>query len=200
VTSARKAKSNRTNARSSTGPKTAGGRAHSARNALRYGLSLPVLSDPVLSQEVAALARQIAGADAGPEIQELAHGVAEAQIDLRRVRALRHDLISRALRDPDYDSRSNWNKKVPIALRIVHRSFRCKDIPEEEVRFLNSKPEGPDKFTTIFTDIARRLAALDRYERRALSRRKLAIRDFDAAQTRLVEAVRLNAAERHSDD
>jgi hypothetical protein len=157
MTSARKTKSNRANARSSTGPKTAGGRARSARNALRYGLSLPVLSDPVLSQDVAALARQIAGADAGPEIQEFARRVAEAQIDLRRIRVLRHHLISRALRDPDYDSRSNWNKKVPIALRIVRRSFRCEDIPDEEVRFLNLKPEGPDKFTTIFTDIVRRL-------------------------------------------
>jgi hypothetical protein len=198
--SARKTKSNRANAQSSTGPKTANGRARSARNALRYGLSLPVLSDPVLSQDVAALARQIAGADAGPEIQELARRVAEAEIDLRRIRALRHDLISRALRDPDYDSRSNWNKKVPIALRIVRRSFRCRDIPDEEVRFLDSKPEGPDKFTTIFTDIAQRLPALDRYERRALSRRKLAIRAFDAGRTRLVEAVRPSAAERHSCD
>jgi hypothetical protein len=93
---ARKIRSNRANARSSTGPKTAKGRGRSARNALRYGLSLPVLSDPTLSQEVAALARQIAGADAAPEIQELARRIAEAQIDLRRVRALRHDLISRA--------------------------------------------------------------------------------------------------------
>jgi hypothetical protein len=200
VTSARKTKSNRANARASTGPKTAKGRARSARNALRHGLSLSVVSDPMLSQEVAALARQIAGADAAPEIQDLARRIAEAQIDLRRVRALRHELISRALRDPDYDSRSNWNKKVAIALRIVRRSFRCEDIPEEEARFLDSKPEGPDKFTTIFAEIAQRLPALDRYERRALSRRKLAIRAFDAGRTRLVEAVRLNAAERHSGD
>ena len=187
MTSARKTKSNRANARSSTGPKTTNGSARSARN-------------PVLAQEVAALARQIAGADAAPETQELARRVAEAQIDLRRVRALRQELISRALNDPDYDSRSNWNKKVAIALRIVRRSFRCEDIPEEEARFLESKPEGPDKFTTIFADIAQRLPALDRYERRALSRRKLAIRAFDAGRTRLVEAVRPNAAERHSGD
>ena len=69
---AKKCRSNRANARSSSGPKTAKGRARSARNALRYGLSLPVLSDPTLSEEVADLARQIAGADATPEIQELA--------------------------------------------------------------------------------------------------------------------------------
>jgi hypothetical protein len=200
VTSARKAKSNRANARSSTGPKTAGGRARSARNALRYGLSLPVLSDPTLSQEVAALARQIAGADASPQIQELARRIAEAQIDLRRVRALRHDLISRALRDPDYDSRSNWNKKVAIALRVVQRFFQCEDIPDKEARFLDSKPEGPDKLSTIFAEIAQRLPVLDRYERRALSRRKLAIRAFDAERTRLVEAVGPNAGQRHSDD
>jgi hypothetical protein len=193
VTSARKIRSNRANARSSTGPKTAKGRGRSAANALRYGLSLPVRSDPTLSQEVAALARQIAGADAAPEIQELARRIAEAQIDLRRVRALRHDLISRALSDPDYDSRTNWDKKLTIALRIVRRCCRCEDVPEEEVRFLSSKPEGPDKFATVFTEIAQRLPALDRYERRALSRRKLAIRAFD-------EAVRPNAGERQSGD
>ena len=82
MTTARKAKSNHANSRSSTGPKTANGRGRSAKNALRYGLSLPVLSDPLLSQEVAALARKIAGADTDPEVQDLARRVAEAEIDL----------------------------------------------------------------------------------------------------------------------
>ena len=82
MTSARKIRSNRANARSSTGPKTAKGRGRSARNAFRFGLSLPVLSDPSLSQEVVALARRIAGADATPEMQELARQIAEAQVDL----------------------------------------------------------------------------------------------------------------------
>jgi hypothetical protein len=67
MTSARKTRSNRANARSSTGPKSAEGRTRSARNAVRYGLSLSVLSDPTLSQEVTALAREIAGANAGPQ-------------------------------------------------------------------------------------------------------------------------------------
>jgi hypothetical protein len=105
--SARKLRSNRANARLSTGPKTAQGRRRSAKNALRHGLSLPVLSDPSLSPEVNGVARQIAGTDAAPQIQELARHIAEALVDLRRIRDLRHDLMSRALGDPDYDSRTN---------------------------------------------------------------------------------------------
>ncbi len=51
---------NRLNARASTGPKTARGKARVGRNALRHGLSLPVLSDPAVAPEVAELARTIA--------------------------------------------------------------------------------------------------------------------------------------------
>jgi hypothetical protein len=81
--SAHKIRANRENARASTGPKTANGRARSARNRLRHALSLPVSSNPALSEEAAALAREIAGPAANAEIQELARQVAEAQIDLR---------------------------------------------------------------------------------------------------------------------
>jgi len=61
VTSERKIAANRTNARASTGPQTTRGRAHVARNALRHGLSLPACSNPAVSEDVEALAREIAG-------------------------------------------------------------------------------------------------------------------------------------------
>ena len=42
MTSARKVRIDRANARASSGPKTSAGRARSARNALRHGLNVPI--------------------------------------------------------------------------------------------------------------------------------------------------------------
>src|SRR6266513_2390967 len=90
------------------------GRSHAARNALRHALSLPVYSDPVLSEEVEALAQEIIGTDSNPEMQELARRIAEAQIDLRRVRHARHQILSQALSDPDYESETMLGKKSAL--------------------------------------------------------------------------------------
>jgi hypothetical protein len=99
MTSARKIKANRANAQASTGPKTARGKLRSAQNSRRHGLSLSVTSDPVLSGRVEALARKIAGDTAGHNIYQLARRVAEAQVELQRVRyaRLKLELI---LQDP----------------------------------------------------------------------------------------------------
>lgn len=184
MTSERKIRANRANARASTGPKTARGRSHAARNALRHAFSLPVYSDPVWSEEVEALAPEIIGTDADPEMQELARRITEAQIDLRRVRHARHQILSQALSDPDYESETMLGKKSALIIRCLRRSDLDTPMPDEVMEFLSSKPQGPNKFATILTDKARQLLALDRYERRARSRRKFAIRAFDAAGRR----------------
>jgi hypothetical protein len=184
VTSERKIRANRANARASTGPKTAQGGSHSARNALRHALSLPVYSDPALSDEVKALAQEIIGTGSNPERKELAHRIAEAQIDLRRVRHVRHQILSQALSDPDYESKAMLRKKAALAIRILRHSDLDTPMPDNMMEVLNSKPAGPYKFATILADKTRQLLALDRYERRALSRRKFAIRAFDAAGRR----------------
>jgi hypothetical protein len=183
VTSERKTRTNRANARASTGPKTTHGRSHAARNALRHALSLPVYSDPVLSAEVEALTRKIAGTGANAEQQQRARHIAEAQIDLRRVRYARHQLLSQALSDRDYESDGMLRKKAALAIRCLRRIGPSAPMPDNVMEFLNSKPEGPYKFAAILADKTRQLLALDRYERRALSRRKFAIRAFDAARS-----------------
>jgi hypothetical protein len=90
MTSRRKIAANRVNAQASTGPKTTRGKTRAARNARRHGLSLSVVSDPALLERVELLAREIAGATSNNEICQLARRVAEAQIDLVRVRQVRH--------------------------------------------------------------------------------------------------------------
>src|SRR5262249_31822960 len=162
MTGDRKIRANRANARASTGPKTARGRSHAARNALRHALSVPVYSNPLLSEEVEALAREIIGADTKAEIQELARRIAEAQIDLRRVRHVRHQILSEVLSDPDYESETMLGKKAALAIRILRRSDLNMPMPDEVMEFLSSKREGPNKFTTIAADKARQLLALDR--------------------------------------
>ena len=164
MTSQQKADANRANAQKSTGPKTAHGKARASRNAHQLGLSLPVLADPVLSDQVKALAREIAGEVADDHIFALAWRIAEAQIDLQRVRQARHQLLSDRLKDFGH-ARSPNKALAP-----------------------NATSQAPHK-PTILVQVSKRVAAIDRYEQRAWSRRRFAIRAFDVErQRRLTES------------
>jgi len=147
LTSERKIRANRANARASTGPRTTRGRARAARNALRHALSLPVCSDPVLSEEVETLAREIAGPGANAETHELARQVAEAQIDLRRVRYARHQFLSDTLSKQYYDSLANIRRKEKVLDAILRRNPLDRSM--EILKFMTSTPQGPDKLATI---------------------------------------------------
>src|SRR5262249_12734168 len=101
MTSPRAIYATRINARASTGPRSAAGKARSARNARRHGLSVPVLHDPTLAPEIERLARMIAGDEADAEHIEAALRIAEAQVDLVRVRHARRALMPDGLPRPE---------------------------------------------------------------------------------------------------
>ncbi|MDI1343506.1 MAG: hypothetical protein PSV22_05310 [Pseudolabrys sp.] len=146
--SERKIRANRANARASTGPRTAGGKARASRNAKWHGLTLSVLADPSLAAELQNHATLIAGEAASAGLTESACRIAAAQVDLVRVRQVRHRLL--------------------VASEIEHDSDA------------SSEPgSGPHQDRAVIPNLEKRLAALDRYERRAISRRKRAIREYD---------------------
>jgi hypothetical protein len=174
---------NRANSLASTGPRTLHGRAKSAKNALRHALSLPIQSVPAFSQQIEMLAREIAGNDADEELADLARQIAAAQIDICRVRQARHRFLSQALSKPYYESRADRRMKGKLMLALLRP--KAPEIPPAIfTKFITATPQGPQKFAIILSEEVNRLRAFDRYERRALSRRKFAIRDFDEAECR----------------
>jgi hypothetical protein len=182
--SARKLHANRNNARASTGPRTTAGKARAARNAQKHGLSVPIMADPSLAAEVKVLAQEIAGQGANDQLQQLSARIAEAQIDLVRVRRARHELLSCARLGPDDQTLVRLILPRDWAAQLARRWGSDKPMPRS-LRQAIEKSIVQDEFGPTLADCAARLAAMDRYERRALSRRKFAIGEFDAARQAL---------------
>jgi hypothetical protein len=159
MTTARKVRANRQNARASTGPKSATGKARSSGNARRHRLAVPIWSDPVLTANVVALAKHIAGVHPSPQVMAHAQRVADAQIEVVRVRHWRLDLMHRRLSPLPLEHPDDPACDAEVAL----------------------------KKASIVSDLVPQLQLLDRYERRAVSRRNRAIQSLTAV--RVVEAL-----------
>jgi len=178
LTSEKQRRANQANAKAGRGPKTKAGKARSARNALRHGLSIPVRKEPLLSIHAEKVALKLAGPDPDEILLDRARAVGEAE-DLNRVRARRNALVGQLLADLQDQPLSACDRQVPRMptidriQQILGASF---DLDIEDLIALES-PEDDQKFATPLQE----LAALDRYERRAISKRKSAIRAVDSA-------------------
>jgi hypothetical protein len=167
MTSARKLQANRLNSRSSTGPKTAAGRATSAGNARRHGLRVPVLADPVLSAQVEIMAQKIAAA--APELVQLARRVAEAEVDVLRVRRIRNDLISREVITERYHILGRWPRlrnQLAVLRRVLKLRTQGKLLPPDLCAKLWMMEQEPTEFEKLPPHFGPEHIVIDRYERR----------------------------------
>ena len=184
MTSEKQRRANQANAKASRGPQTKTGKARSAQNALRHGLSIPVCKEPTLSIQAEEIALKLAGPDPDETLLDRARAVAEAQVDLNRVRAGRNALLARLLADPEYQPLSAYKSQLGKTRTIDHiERIRGPSFDLDDIKpLIELKPlKDEEQFATIVEDRTRELAALDRYERRAISKRKSAMRAFDSA-------------------
>jgi hypothetical protein len=178
-----RARANRRNAKASTGPRTADGKAHSARNALRHGLNVPVSAQPALIEDVARLAHLIAGDNPDPVRLEMLREIAEAQVDIVRIRKMRLALLS----DPRARCRVLSWREIRQQIEVYKQWEDWEEAFEAMERLTDTRvlEDAAPGLAEGLTILAPRIAKLDRYERRALSRRKTAIRkleELDAAR------------------
>ena len=155
MTSARRVSANRRNAHDSTGPRTRRGKSRASRNAYRHGLEAINFGVAGLPKKVTRLAQSICVDASDPFLYEQALIVAESQILVARVRAARVMAIE-TVRDTSAASASAVRKQS------VEASDDIQCLPR-------ALPE---------------LLRLERYERRALSRRNGAMRRLDALRIR----------------
>jgi hypothetical protein len=205
MTSPAKLAANRSNGRKSRGPRSATGKASASRNALRHGLAAITQRNPALFPEIERMAKALCGDDKNPFLFEQALTIAENQLVLRCVRAERIAMIER-LRDETATPLRRDKSLAQASMRFRQAKLAYERLVQAKAaensagnstskaggtedsthkqQDTETKPACEPKLITLRDEFDAMLCAmpdldrLERYERRAWSRRKRAIRSF----------------------
>jgi len=173
--SPRRIASNRRNAQQSTGPRTREGKDRSARNARRHGLATDISFDPDFGPQAEALACAIAGPRrTDPWVMQAARLVALDELDLMRIRQIRSGLLAKLVQALD----TAGEAAEPHSMDLVRTALRAglrgqKDI----IGFVRVQQQA--HAIARMSAILMELLAIERYERRAMSRRKRILRKLE---------------------
>ena len=166
MASERQIAANRRNARKSTGPRSGAGRKRASRNAYRYGLTLNITS-AAFAKQLDKLVREIAGDSKDAIVLERARAIAQAELDLARVRRPGADftraaeLLARQIAGSAADPMTlAVARDLADAMLELARVRRAKvSLIERACAFGELDP--PQAFSTV-TQIKRFFSALDR--------------------------------------
>jgi hypothetical protein len=151
MASERQLRANRLNAKKSTGPKSRAGKKRAGQNAYTHGLRAAVLPNCDWMARLEALAHEIVDSTGGQISIDQARAIAQAQLEVCRVRSISTAVVTQILASGEQSSRS-------------HAADRSGQRP-----LLESEPErraeasGGPQFSV--------LKVLDRYQSRAVARR-----------------------------
>jgi hypothetical protein len=161
MSSAKQIEANRRNAQKSKGPRTAAGKARASRNSRKHALCTISRNNPLYAPRIEAIARAICSEATNAELWEQALTIGECTTLLACAQAEGIALIERLLDGPCVhiaDTQGAGGAELG--------SSRCKPAPlRDELEAMSL------------------LERLERYERRALSRRKRAIETFMRSTT-----------------
>ena len=164
--SERRIAANRRNALLSSGPRTAAGKVRVSKNALRHGLAVSLLKDPMMAADIEALARSLLDQD--DAFMAEARIVAESEFDLERIHQANVSLInSRIASLAAGDQRTD-----PAAGRLD---------PCRETSMVRREADRRVRLGTLgeaMVELCPELLTLSRYENRARSRRKRAMNEL----------------------
>jgi hypothetical protein len=184
MASERQIAANRRNARKSTGPRSGEGKNRSSRNAYRHGLTLSIASSAAVAKQLDKLVRKIAGDTGDPILLERARTLAQAELDLARVRRAKVALIERASAFGELDP-PRLTPTLPqmmSLLKALDRGRFIPPIPIDPPKSIDTSAtmpsQEPDRSAEAVQRVLPELRKLNRYERRAAVRRDRAVRDL----------------------
>src|SRR5262245_53583338 len=173
MASERQIAANRRNARKSTGPHSGAGKNRSSRNAYRHGLNIN--STAAFAKELDKLVREIAGNTDDAITLERAREIAQAELDLARVRRAKVALIERARAFGELDPPQAFSTVTQIK-RFFSALDRGRFIVPKPIDASATMPsQEPDRSAEAVRRVLPELRKLDRYERRAAAQRERAV-------------------------
>ena len=169
MSSERRIAANKRNAQQSRGPRTPAGKARASRNSLRHGLAVGILMDPMVSAEVDSLAQALAEGDHDGALFAQARIIAEVKLDLERIQVAKVSLMNLQL--------GLVGPSVPPPGAELAGACIQEHLPDGEGDEHKEDVQS-DVLGMAMINIVLQFAKLHRYERRARSRCKRAMRNY----------------------